>query len=80
MRRKNSGMTADGKVIGSDGYTGTRAAVTDKDDTTACLDTDSDGIYDTVDLDDDNDGILDTNECPLIDISSDIDDSRSFDG
>ena len=36
-------------------------------------DTDNDGIPDTVDLDDDNDGILDTNECPLIDISSDID-------
>ena len=55
-------VDADGKVIGSDGYTGTRAAVTDEDDTTACLDTDSDGIYDTVDLDDDNDGILDTIE------------------
>ena len=27
-----------------------------------CLDTDSDGIYDTIDIDDDNDGILDTEE------------------
>ena len=32
--------------------------------TSACLDTDNDGVADIIDLDDDNDGILDTVECP----------------
>ena len=58
-----TGFDANGIVIGnSDGYTGTRAAVTNASNTSACLDTDSDGIYDTIDIDDDNDGILDTEE------------------
>ncbi len=39
---------------------------------TTNTDTDGDGVTDDIDLDDDNDGILDTNECPLIDISSNL--------
>ena len=57
-----TGVDADGKVIGSDGYTGTTSAVTNASNTSACLDTDNDGIYDYIDIDDDNDGILDTLE------------------
>ena len=58
-----TGFDANGIVIGnSDGYTGTKSAVTNASNTSACLDTDSDGIYDTIDIDDDNDGILDTEE------------------
>ena len=63
--------TADGTVIGNDGYTGTMPAVIDENDSSACPDSDNDGIYDYIDLDDDNDGILDTVEC-LIDITSNL--------
>ena len=56
-------VNANGVVTGnSDGYTGTKLAVTDASNTIACLDTDNDGIYDFIDIDDDNDGILDTEE------------------
>ena len=46
-------------------------AVIDENDSSACPDSDNDGIYDYIDLDDDNDGILDTVEC-LIDITSNL--------
>ena len=55
-------VDTNGKVTGSDGYTGTKSAVTNASNSSVCLDTDSDGIYDTIDIDDDNDGILDTEE------------------
>ena len=67
---KGTGYTADGKVIGSDGYTtpadkdssGT-ADYLEEDVKYACLpDTDGDGVTDDIDIDDDNDGILDTIE------------------
>ena len=65
-----TGVDADGKVTGGDGYT--TPADTDSSGTAdhlesgvaACaLDTDGDGIPDATDLDDDNDGILDIVEC-----------------
>ncbi|WP_208890320.1 T9SS type A sorting domain-containing protein [Polaribacter sejongensis] len=56
------GFTATGKVIGSDGYAGTSASVTDSTNNFACLDSDLDGVLDINDLDDDNDGILDSVE------------------
>ncbi|MGB2129200.1 MAG: hypothetical protein ACPHXR_06945, partial [Flavicella sp.] len=64
-----TGINADGKVSGGDGYT--TPADTDSSGTAdhlesgvaGCLtDTDGDGIPDSTDLDDDNDGIVDTDE------------------
>ena len=61
-----SGYETNGSVSGSNGYTGTKPAVTDDSMVDTCLDTDGDGISNNVDLDDDNDGILDTVESNCI--------------
>ncbi|WP_459489413.1 Ig-like domain-containing protein, partial [Aquirufa sp. ROCK-SH2] len=39
-------------------------------DANMCLDTDGDGIANSIDLDDDNDGVLDTTECPSPGVSN----------
>ncbi|MFD2565613.1 beta strand repeat-containing protein, partial [Aquimarina rubra] len=51
----------------------TTSAVTNASDSSACADTDNDGVFDSVDLDDDNDGILDTVESGGIDPLTDAD-------
>ena len=56
-------IDSDGVVQGSNGYTGTKLAVTDSTLNSCPVDSDGDGLFDVVDLDDDNDGILDTLEC-----------------
>ena len=74
-----TGVDADGKVTGGDGYT-TPADVNNSGTAdhleslilTCFQDTDGDYVPDVTDLDDDNDGILDTDECPLINIPSNI--------
>ncbi|MDX6745705.1 hypothetical protein SHK09_02775 [Polaribacter sp. PL03] len=60
-----SGYSNKGLVLNSNGYRGTSAAVIDSSNNFYCLDTDLDGLLDSVDLDDDNDGILDTEELCL---------------
>ena len=74
-----TGVDTDGKVTGGDGYT-TPADVNNSGTAdhlesliVICLqDTDGDYVPDVTDLDDDNDGILDTDECPLINIPSNL--------
>lgn len=56
-----TGISGDGQVTGSDGYTGNHNYVTDPN-LEPCTDTDNDGIADIDDIDDDNDGVLDTDE------------------
>ncbi|MCG1036972.1 LamG-like jellyroll fold domain-containing protein [Polaribacter sargassicola] len=59
-----------GVVQNTDGYTGTKTAVTDNSiNVCTFVDTDKDGIPDSTDLDDDNDGILDTDEMVNCDIN-----------
>ncbi|TYP96705.1 hypothetical protein C7447_1061, partial [Tenacibaculum adriaticum] len=76
----NSDIDGNGALTGSvdasgvptiaSGGQSTTAAVTNSGDTAACdvIDTDADGIIDSLDLDDDNDGILDTDECTQVEI------------
>ncbi|AUC21091.1 hypothetical protein BTO15_02710, partial [Polaribacter sejongensis] len=44
----------------------------------SCIDTDKDGVIDSIDLDDDNDGILDSDELNCLSASSYIDLGQSF--
>ena len=57
-----TGYDSDGKVTGSDGYNGTKFAVTNPANSRGCNDADNDGIIDADDLDDDNDGLTDVTE------------------
>jgi hypothetical protein len=57
-----AGFDANGLVLGSDGYMGTAASVTDPSIVSLVCDTDNDGIAEEYDLDDDNDGIPDVDE------------------
>ncbi|NEV92532.1 DNRLRE domain-containing protein, partial [Psychroflexus sp. YR1-1] len=54
-------VDADGLVVGA-GYNGTGYSAVIDNTTMICVDTDGDGLADSVDLDDDNDGILDADE------------------
>ena len=57
----------DAGLVEQAAYDGTGiSAVKDDTDTSACLDTDGDGVFNVVDLDDDNDGITDLDECTEI--------------
>lgn len=58
-RVDGTGVSARGKVNGSNGYTGTSPIVIDHDRVALICDTDGDGINPSTDLDDDNDGIPD---------------------
>lgn len=62
-----SGISNNGVVLSSDGYTGTSSDVTDESVSSGCPDQDEDGIFDNADIDDDNDGILDIIECNSLD-------------
>ena len=65
-----TGIATDGTVTGSDGYntpadadnSGTADHLEDTYSAACGIDSDGDGVEDSVDLDDDNDGILDTSE------------------
>ncbi|NNL08643.1 MAG: Ig-like domain-containing protein [Croceitalea sp.] len=57
-----TGFDANGRVTGSDGYTGTDPKVQDPSKVALVCDTDNDYVNPLYDLDDDNDGIPDTLE------------------